>query len=282
MSITKTFLLVTSMLLVLIPSVGDAAGNMKSGPGGIAAGQQFPARPGWFVQAGRNRGPYAGGPVGGPADPGSLTVEEIHYLYLMRVEEMLARNVYITFDEQWNLQVFGAISESEQRHMQAMEDLMTRYQQVDPVTPAMEAATNLFPDEPLAVTGDTFYDLYVYLTGLGTTVDTNHTQVDPLTVGALIEERDMLDIWNAIEATDNEDVVAVYQSLLCGSRNHLRAFVYQLEEIYGDEDYAAQIVIAAEPVVPEAIIDQMYWQTFIDEIIDSDTERCGRRVAETE
>ncbi len=53
--------------------------------------------------------------------------------------------------------------------------------------------------------------------------------IEALKVGALIEEIDILDIQNELnEHVDNQDVTFVYDNLLKGSRNHLRAFVRNL------------------------------------------------------
>jgi hypothetical protein len=49
----------------------------------------------------------------------------------------------------------------------------------------------------------------------------------------LIEETDILDLQVAIESTENADIIARYENLMCGSRNHLRAFVNQVE-LYGE------------------------------------------------
>ncbi len=64
----------------------------------------------------------------------------------------------------------------------------------------------------------------------------------------------------------NPDILLTYESLMCGSRNHLRTFVYQIEEVFAGGDYVAQLSQDPE------------WQTLIDNIVDSDTERCGRQV----
>jgi hypothetical protein len=48
---------------------------------------------------------------------------------------------------------------------------------------------------------------------------------DALTVGATIEDRDILDLMNAIKGTKNLALKTTYQNLLEGSKNHLRAFV---------------------------------------------------------
>jgi hypothetical protein len=50
-----------------------------------------------------------------------------------------------------------------------------------------------------------------------------------LKVGALIEEVDIEDLVIYLDAAVPTDVAAVYQRLLSGSENHLRAFVSQIE-----------------------------------------------------
>ncbi len=45
-------------------------------------------------------------------------------------------------------------------------------------------------------------------------------------VGAEIEEIDLIDIQALVDTLDgNEDIALVYENLMKGSRNHLRAFV---------------------------------------------------------
>jgi hypothetical protein len=77
-------------------------------------------------------------------------------------------------------------------------------------------------------------------------------------VGALIEEVDMIDLKRAIEETDNADIRRLYENLMTGSRNHLRAYVGQIEDL---------------GVVYEA---QYLSQEEVDAIVDSPVER-GRR-----
>jgi len=52
--------------------------------------------------------------------------------------------------------------------------------------------------------------------------------IDALKVGGAIEEIDMIDLNKAMTEVDNQDITLVYQNLLKGSRNHLRAFVNAL------------------------------------------------------
>jgi hypothetical protein len=84
--------------------------------------------------------------------------------------------------------------------------------------------------------------------------------MDALLTGALIEEVDMQDLYEMIDATDNSGLISLYEKLLCGSRNHLRAFVSQIES--RGMVYQAQVMDQAD----------------VDLIVDSSMERrCGRR-----
>ena len=57
----------------------------------------------------------------------------------------------------------------------------------------------------------------------------NKTDVDALKVGATIEEVDIVDLQKHLKENDNEDIALVYDNLMRGSRNHLRAFVINLK-----------------------------------------------------
>jgi len=68
--------------------------------------------------------------------------------------------------------------------------------------------------------------------------------IDALQVGATIEDVDIKDLEDAIERTDNEDIKVVYQNLMKGSRNHMRAFVRILRRFGGD--YKPQFISEEE------------------------------------
>jgi len=57
--------------------------------------------------------------------------------------------------------------------------------------------------------------------------------VEALKVGAQIEELDMRDIEAQMTVVDNADILSVYDDLLRGSRNHLRAFMKVLVQLGG-------------------------------------------------
>ncbi len=67
----------------------------------------------------------------------------------------------------------------------------------------------------------------------------NRSVADALKAGAVIEEIDILDLQERLAETDNAAIERVYNSLLAGSENHLRAFVSNLKAQTG-ETYAPQ------------------------------------------
>jgi len=157
----------------------------------------------------------------GPAPQDQLSPAEIDDLIFMRAEEKLARDSYMVLGEKWGLAIFSSISKSEQRHMDALKLLLDKFDITDPVEDETDVGN--FVDPKLQTLFD---DLMVW--GL-------LSEIDGLKVGGAIEETDILDIQHAIERTENADITATYESLVCGSRNHLRAFIGQLElngEVY--------------------------------------------------
>ena len=170
----------------------------------------------------------------------TLNHEEADMLVFMREEEKLARDVYRVLYEQWNKPIFTNISASEQRHMDAVLGRIEFYHLTDPV---IDDSTGAFVDTHLA-------EAYLTLTDWGM-----KSLQDGLMVGAYIEELDILDLEEAIELSRHEDCDSVYEELMRGSRNHLRAFVGELE---------------AMGVVYEA---QLMEQEDVDTIVDSPMER---------
>ncbi|UOA08658.1 DUF2202 domain-containing protein [Methylobacter sp. S3L5C] len=139
----------------------------------------------------------------------TLSVAEQKNLLFMREEEKLARDVYIELYKTWNMNIFKNISSSEQQHMDVILKKINLFGLTDPSLPGIGIFTN--PDlqelyDKLIVQGISSYN-------------------DALTVGATIEDKDILDLMNAIAATKNLALKTTYQNLLEGSKNHLRAFV---------------------------------------------------------
>jgi len=154
---------------------------------------------------------------GGSGGSDSITDVEIEDLVFMREEEKLARDTYLVLGDEWGLAIFSNIAESEQKHMDALEQLLDKFNLTDPVVDESAEGIGDFEDEYLE-------GLYVKLTDWGLISET-----DGLKVGAAIEEVDIRDIHHAIIRAENEDIITTYESLLCGSRNHLRAFVAKIQ-----------------------------------------------------
>ena len=184
---------------------------------------------------------------------------EVDDLMFMREEEKMARDVYSELyrhfkEDGTEMIILARIALSEQRHMDAMLNLLDKYQLDDP-------AAGLEPgefDHPVlaALYHNLVSDSENNETILGEPAEGG--KVSPgaaLYVGAWIEERDMIDIMHAIANTSRADIVGVYTSLLCGSREHLRAFVGQL----GAEDYRPQLLHSAgdSDVEPEETLE--FW-----------------------
>lgn len=147
----------------------------------------------------------------------SLSDIEIAGLIFMREEEKLAHDVYTKFYDVWNSQIFGNISNSEQTHAEAVLILIEKYNLIDPVGNSGEG---IFQNTDLQ-------NLYTDLVNDGL-----NSLEDALKVGAAIEEIDILDLQAQLESVvDNQDIAYVYENLLKGSRNHLRAFVKNMNTL---------------------------------------------------
>lgn len=138
----------------------------------------------------------------------ALSQADADGILFMREEEKLARDVYLTLFDEWGLRVFQNIARSEQMHMDAVATLIDRYGLTDPASPEIGVFTN--PD---------LQQLYDDLVAQG-----SQSLEDALLVGAAIEEIDILDLQLRLDQTSQADIQIIYNSLMKGSRNHLRAF----------------------------------------------------------
>ena len=177
-----------------------------------------------------------------------LSQEEISGLLFMREEEELARDLYLDLYDDKGLSVFKNISNNaETKHAEAIRILLDTYNLQDPST----GSRNTYTDPELQALYDDLLN-----SGIGS------DDLAALRVGALVEETDIRDINTHKDnvAAEHYDIISTYDNLLCGSRNHLRAFAAQIESRTGSV-YQTQ--------VPE-LDDE------VRAILDSDRERCGQ------
>lgn len=143
-----------------------------------------------------------------------LSDAEYDALILMREEEKLARDVYLTLYDSWNTNIFVNIAGSEQTHTDLVALLLVKYALDDP-----------FIDEIGVFNSPLMQQLYDQLVALG-----NQSLADGLFVGCTIEDLDIYDLYEFIDEADNRDIKTVYQNLVKGSRNHMRAFNRRYEQ----------------------------------------------------
>jgi hypothetical protein len=174
----------------------------------------------------------------------SLTQSEIDSLVFMREEEKLAHDVYIALYDIWGLNIFQNIANSEQTHTNAVANLLATYNIPDP---ADTSPAGVFVNADLQA-------LYDELVVWG-----SQSLGDALKVGGAIEEIDILDLEEALTFIEDSAIQNVYQNLLKGSENHLRAFTSTYERQTG------------ETYVPQYMEADAY-----EAIVSADVQRGGR------
>jgi hypothetical protein len=138
-----------------------------------------------------------------------LSRQEAEHLKLMREEEMMAKEVYEYLYGLYRVPVFNNISKSENTHTLTVKVLLDKYGISDPA----EA------HRPGVFENPEIQKLYNNLTGQG-----SESLAAALIVGITIEDMDISDLQQCLEDVDNTDIKLVFENLMKGSRNHMRAF----------------------------------------------------------
>lgn len=172
----------------------------------------------------------------------TLSEIELDGLAFMREEEKLARDVYLELFSQYDIQIFNNISRSEQTHMDLVLEILNKYGVEDPALSEEGSFVNI-----------DLQKLYDDLVAQG-----SDSQEAALIVGATIEDLDIRDLEAFMAELENPDLVQLYDLLLCGSRNHLRAFTDQL-------------AVLGATYEPQFITQEAY-----DAILAGDHEKCGQ------
>lgn len=158
----------------------------------------------------------------------SLSQSEAASLAYMREEERLAHDVYAASAALWPQPIFANIARSESTRTAAVKLLLDRYGLPDPLAGLPEGT---FKTPALQALHDTLV------------AASRVSLVAALKVGVQIEELDIADISAQKAGIDNADILMVYDNLLRGSRNHLRAFVKLLTQ--QGETYVPQYISQA-------------------------------------
>ena len=168
----------------------------------------------------------------------SVTGDCYTSLVYMREEEKLAHDVYVEMYNLWNVKVFHNISKAETFHSNAVLGLLNLYNIEDPALPGEGEFSN--PD---------LQALYDTLVTTG-----SESLIAALTVGATIEEVDIIDLDEAMENCDIDTIDLVYSRLRHGSTHHLKAFVGWLAKL--GVDYQPQYLSQEEY---DEIMESSWW-----------------------
>lgn len=147
---------------------------------------------------------------------GVLTADEIADLQYMREEEKLARDLYTAFYDLYRSDIFLNIATSEQRHMDAVGNLLSVYGIADPT---VGNGAGEFSDTALQ-------DLYDSLLAQG-----SDYEINALSSSIVVEETDIGDLDDAIASASRPSVLRVFSNLRKGSENHLAAFSNRLRQL---------------------------------------------------
>jgi len=145
----------------------------------------------------------------------TLSSQEIEDLQFLKEEEKLARDVYLYSYDLYGQNIFKNISNSEQSHMNSVSVVLEKYNIED-----------LSFEERGRFSNVVLQNLYDELVNL-----CERSLEDALIVGATVEDLDINDLNTFILNTDHQDIEDMYQKLNCGSRNHLRGYNTNLENL---------------------------------------------------
>lgn len=169
-----------------------------------------------------------------------LTESDKEALLFMLEEEKLARDTYTYLNNLWSISQFANIKNSEQSHMDAVENQLIKSNIVYTILPLGE------------FTNQELQNLYNQFE-----IDGAISQAYAFQIGATIEDLDIADLQDFLDSTPNTALLNLFGKLQCGSRNHLRSFVSGIESI------------------GETYIPQFLTQTDYDNIITSSNEQCN-------
>ncbi|WP_321290447.1 DUF2202 domain-containing protein [uncultured Sunxiuqinia sp.] len=166
-----------------------------------------------------------------------LSDNDVEGLKWMREEEKLAGDLHTLFNSNYSLRIFANISRSESTHANAVLYLLEQFGIEDPAN-----------DEPGVFANENLQAVFDELKLAG-----EFSLVEALKVGAYVEELDILDLEQRLEDTANEDIELVYENLLRGSCNHLRAFT----RVLARSGYEYQPTLLSEEYFEETIEGEM-------------------------
>lgn len=152
-----------------------------------------------------------------------LTADEIEFIFAVREDEKLARDIYKAFFDKYKLKAFENISKAETNHIRAVE-LLFSYYEID------------FP--PVGNYGS--FEDSVRQAKYGELIRLGSTAMEAFKVMAYIEEENIVSYSEVLADISNPNIILVIENLAKASENHLKAAVRQITSLGGT--YQAQIM----------------------------------------
>ena|SRR5664280_2202478 len=149
-------------------------------------------------------------PLGTPSGAPTISAAVAADLAFSRDEERMARDLYAVIAAQYgDAAPFSMVTNSEQRHFDAIGTLLVRYGLADP---AAGKSAGVYADADI----QKLYDSLL--------AQSKSSLTEAYKVGIAVEKRDIADVTDAMKAATQTDIDRVYSNLLNGSDMHLRAF----------------------------------------------------------
>lgn len=140
----------------------------------------------------------------------AVTPVQQRHLQFTREEERMARDLYTLFADKYDaVPVFDRISWSEQRHFDAVGNMLVRYDVQDP---SAGKAAGVYADAAI----QKLYD--------GWKAQGLKSSDEALQAAIALETRDIADLGELIAKDNPSDVESLYTQLLAASNHHLSAF----------------------------------------------------------
>lgn len=145
-------------------------------------------------------------------DTEELTANEIEFLFAVREEEKLARDIYSEFYKIYESKPFSIIGKAEENHIAAVERLFYFYSIEYPKV----GEPGVFEDQERQ-------DYYNELIAKGDSL------LGAYKAAAYLEERDIADYKKVLEDITNPNIKMVIEHLYRGSVNHFKAMLRQID-----------------------------------------------------
>ena len=145
-----------------------------------------------------------------------LNADEIEFIYAVREDEKVARDLYKAFFDNYKLKTFENISKAEANHMKAAEKLLDYYEVEYPAA----SDYGKFAD----TARQALYERYL---------QKGNTAMEAFKVMVYLEEENIVSYNEVLKDITNPNIKLVIENLSKASENHLRAAVRQITALGG-------------------------------------------------